>query len=152
MSERVTENPWDEADEGRLCQEEPVRVFDLEERSAQFGESVLRMLKTVAHSPLTNRLIEQLVGCATSIGANYAEADDSVSPKDFRHRIGICRKESRESKHFLRMLATASETHAPECRRLYREARELNLIFSAIWRRSSPGGEMTKPECQNPKP
>jgi four helix bundle protein len=136
MNESEPENPWDETDEGRLREDEPVRVFDLEERCAKFGEAVLRMLKTVAQGPLTNRLIDQLVGCSTSVGANYAEADDSVSPKDFRNRIGTCRKESRECKHFFRMLATASETHAPECRVLYREARELNLIFSAIWRRT----------------
>ena len=137
MSEPFKEVPWEE-DECVLRQEEPVRIFDLEERCAKFGEAVLRMLKTVPFGPLTNRLIDQLVGCATSIGANYAEADDGVSTKDFRNRIGYCRKESRECKHFFRMLATASEVHAMECRVLYREARELNLIFSAIWRRTAP--------------
>lgn len=124
---------------GRLREDECERVFDLEERCARFGEAVIRMLKTVSHGPLTNRLIDQPVDCATSVGANYAEADDSVSPKDFRNRIGTCRKESRECKHFLRMLATASAGHAESCRLLYREARELNLIFSAIWRRTAPG-------------
>lgn len=136
MSEPRREEAWEE-NEGVLREEEPVRVFDLEERCAKFGEAVLQMLKTVPLGPLTNRLIDQLVGCATSIGANYAEADDGVSMKDFRNRIGYCRKESRECKHFLRMLATASEAHAMECRIFYREARELNLIFSAIWRRTA---------------
>ena len=135
MSERSEVDPWEE-DSSCLREDEPVRTFDLEERCAKFGEAVIRMLKTVTQGPLTNRLIDQLVGCSTSVGANYAEADDGVSPKDFRHRIGTCRKESRECKHFLRMLATASQNHASECRLLYREARELNLIFSAIWRRS----------------
>lgn len=136
MSGPVAEDPW--AEENVLRDEEPVRVFDLEERCARFGEAVIRLLKTVPQGPLTNRLIDQLIGCSTSIGANSAEADDSVSPKDFRHRIGHCRKESRECKHFLRMLATASAPHAADCRTLYREARELNLIFSSIWRRSAP--------------
>lgn len=152
MSEPLNDDPW-EVDDGVLREDEPERVYDLEERGAKFGEAVLRMLKTVPQGPLTNRLIDQLVGCATSIGANYAEADDNVSVKDFRNRIGTCRKESRECKHFLRMLATACPQHAKECRILYREARELNLIFSAIWRRTapSPEGGMTKREGQNPK-
>ena len=137
MSECRREESWDD-DSGLVRQDEPVRVFDLEERTAKFGEAVIRLLKTVPQGPLMNRLIDQLVGCATSIGANYAEADDGVSTKDFRNRICTCRKESRECKHFLRMLATASPTHAAECRTLYGEARELNLIFSAIWRRTAP--------------
>ena len=143
--------PW-EANDNRLREDEPVlRVYDLEERCARFGESVIRMLKTVPQGPLTNRLIDQLVGCSTSIGANYAEADDSVSVKDFRNRIGTCRKESRESRHFLRMLATASEPHASECRNLYREARELNLIFSSIWRKTAPVPETEGATKQSPK-
>jgi four helix bundle protein len=136
MSEPVTDDSWEE-ESCRLQEDVPVRTYDLEERSARFGEAVLRMLKTVPQGPLTNRLIDQLAGCSTSVGANYAEADDGVSMKDFRHRIGTCRKEARESKHFLRMMATASELHAPECRVLYREARELHLIFSAIWRKTA---------------
>lgn len=71
-------------------------VFDLEERTARFGEAVIRFLKTIRQGPLTNRLIDQLVGAAASVGANYCEADDAVSKKDFKNRIGTCRKESRE--------------------------------------------------------
>ena len=110
------------------------RVFDLEERTAKFGEDVIRFLKTIPQSPLTNRLIDQLVGAATSVGANYCEADDSVSKKDFKNRIGTCRKESRETKHFLRMIATAVPERRAEARALWREAHELNLIFSTIFK------------------
>ena len=92
MSEPVTADPWEEEAACCLREDEPVRIFDLEERCAKFGEVVLRLLKTVAQGPLTNRLIDQLAGCSTSVGANYAEADDGVSMKDFRNRIGICRK------------------------------------------------------------
>jgi four helix bundle protein len=109
-------------------------VFDLEERTARFGETVIRFLKTVSQGPLTNRLIDQLVGAATSVGANYCEADDAVSKKDFKNRIGTCRKESRESKHFLRMIAAAVPEKRLEARDLWREAHELNLIFSAIFK------------------
>jgi four helix bundle protein len=115
--------------------EEPAgakRVFDLEERTARFGKAVIDLLKKVPRSPLTSRLIEQLVGCSSSIGANYCEADDAGSKKEFRVRISTCRKESRESKHFLRLIARAHPVVEDEARVLWREARELNLIFASI--------------------
>ena len=112
-------------------------VYDLEERTARFGESVIRFAKKIPPGPVTSRLIDQLVGAATSVGANYAEADDGVSRNDFRHRIGICRKEARETKHFLRMVAVAEESLKPEARILWQEAKELHLIFCAIWRKTT---------------
>ena len=81
------------------------------------------------------RLIEQLVGAGTSVGANYCEADDGVSRKDFKNKIGTCRKEARETKFFLRMVATAEPGLKPEARGLWQEAKELHLIFSKIWRK-----------------
>ena len=59
------------------------RVFDLEERTARFGEAIIRFAKNIPQNPVNNRLIEQLVGAGTSVGANYCEADDGVSRKDF---------------------------------------------------------------------
>ena len=112
----------------------PSLVFDLEERTARFGEAAIRFLKTVPKGPLTNRLIDQLVGASTSVGANYCEADDAVSKKDFKNRIGTCRKESRESMHFLRMIAAAVPEKRLDARELWREAHELNLIFSTIFK------------------
>jgi len=76
------------------------------------------------------------VDCGTSVGANYCEADDAESAKDFRHKIGICKKESRESKHFLRMAAIAVSDMADRVRKLWVEAKELNLIFNAIFRKT----------------
>ena len=111
----------------------PVR--NLEERTAQFGEAIIRFARKIPHNPLNNRLIDQLVGAGTSVGANFCEADNSVSGKDFKQRIGTCRKESRETMFFLRMVATADERLASEARLLWREAKELNLIFGAIWRK-----------------
>jgi four helix bundle protein len=90
---------------GRDAKERP---FDLEERSAKFGEAVIDLCKKVPLGPLTNRIVDQLIGAATSIGANYCEADDAVSKKDFRHKISISKREARESKHFLRMIARAA--------------------------------------------
>lgn len=109
-------------------------VYDLEERTARFGEAVIDFARTLPQNALTNRLISQLVGAATSVGANYVEADDAVSKKEFLKNIGTCRKEARETKHFLRMVVRAVPKLKPEARILWSEARELHLIFSKIWR------------------
>ena len=114
----------------------PRHPFDLEERTAIFGENIIRFLKKVPRGPDNDRLIDQLVGCGTSVGANYCEANESLSKKDFRNIIGRCKKEAKESKFFLRMIATSEPKLADEARILYREAKELHLIFAAIYRKS----------------
>jgi four helix bundle protein len=113
---------------------EPPRVYDLEERTARFGEAVIDFAKTIPQNAVTSRLISQLVGAGTSVGANYVEADDAVSKKEFLKNIGTCRKEARETKHFLRMVVRAVPELKAEARKLWSEARELHLIFSKIWR------------------
>jgi four helix bundle protein len=111
------------------------RVFDLEERTAKFGESIIQFCKTVPMSPIATPLISQVVRSAGSVGANYCEADNAVSKKEFRLKIGTCQKEARETKHWLRMIAAAAPTHKEQARTLWQEARELHLIFSAILRK-----------------
>lgn len=108
--------------------------YDLEERTARFGEAVIAFAKRIPQTPVTVRIIPQLVASGTSVGANYAEADDAESKKDFRHKIGIYRKEARESKHWLRMVAAAVPEMKEDARKLWREAKELHLIFVAIRR------------------
>jgi len=119
-----------------VIREEPgeKRVYDLEDRTARFGEAIIDFAKTIPQSAVTNRIISQLVGAGTSVGANYLEADDAVSKKEFLKNIGTCRKEARETKHFLRMVVRAVPELKSEARKLWTEARELNLIFSKIWR------------------
>lgn len=123
-------------DPAGIVREEPDRAlkYDLEERTARFGEAVIDFARSIPQGPVTNRLIDQLVGCGTSIGANYCEADDAVSRKEFFLRIGNCRKEARETKHFLRMIVRALPDLKGSARPLWREARELHLIFSKIYR------------------
>ena len=111
------------------------RVYDLEERTALFGEAIIRFAKRIPRNPANDRLTDQVVGAATSVGANYCEADDAVSKKDFKNKIGTCKKEARETKFFLRMIATSEPNLKPEARILWQEAKELHLIFSAIWRK-----------------
>src|SRR2546427_7936877 len=132
---RAEDSFWG-ANPASVVREEPDTkpVYDLEERTARFGEAVIDFAKTNPQSAVTNRIISQLVGAGTSVGANYLEADDAVSKKEFLKNIGTCRKEARETKHFLRMVVRAVPELKSEARKLWTEARELNLIFSKIWR------------------
>ena len=112
------------------------REYDLEERTAKFGENIIKFAKKVPKNAITIPLITQLVKAGTSVGANYCEADDAESKRDFTHKIGICKKEARESKHWLRMIVVACPELKEEARPLWTEAKELNLIFNAIVRSS----------------
>jgi four helix bundle protein len=112
------------------------RRYDLEERTARFGEAAIVFAKKVPVTPVNHSLIDQLVRASTSVGANYCEANDAQSKKDFRHKISLCRKEARESKHWLRMMAAAEPDLKEEARRLWQEAKELHLIFATIIRNS----------------
>jgi four helix bundle protein len=109
--------------------------FDLEERTARFGEEIVRFCNRIPRNPTNDRLIGQLAGCGTSIGGNYCEANEGVSKKDFRNVIGRCVKEAKETKFFLRMIATAEPKLADHARALFREAKELHLIFASIFRK-----------------
>ena len=108
------------------------RKYDLEERTAQFGEAIIELVKTFPPNPINSPLVSQIVRAATSIGANYMEADGAESKKDFQHKISICKKEAKETKHWLRMIAKANPGRRDECQSLQREAQELTLIFSSI--------------------
>ena len=110
------------------------KKYDLEERTAQFGLNIIKFCNRIPKSIVTNPLITQLVKAGTSVGANYCEADDAESKKDFIHKIGICKKEARESKHWLRMVVIADPSLRDKAEKLWVEAKELNLIFNAITR------------------
>ncbi|MCX6723557.1 MAG: four helix bundle protein [Candidatus Staskawiczbacteria bacterium] len=108
------------------------KKYDLEERTAVFGENIVTFAKTIPLNSVTQRIVPQIVAAGTSIGANYCEADDAESSKDFIHKIGIAKKEARETKHWLRMVATAAPELKEKTRELWQEAKELHLIFNSI--------------------
>ena len=109
-------------------------VYDLEERTALFGEAVIEFCLDIPANAVTAPVTNQLVRAGTSVGANYCEADDAESKKDFRHKIALCRKEARETKYWLRMIAKAAPPQKSTARKLWSEAKELHLIFVAIVR------------------
>ncbi len=112
------------------------KPYDLEERTALFGEGTIDVLKKLPNNLINKRLVPQLVASAGSLGANYCEANEAESKKDFQHKIGICKKETKESKHWIRLLARANPEFKEEFRRLWQEAQELLLIFSKILKSS----------------
>jgi four helix bundle protein len=142
-SERTREDSfWLDGDTSRVGEEpDAVPHYDLEERTARYGEADIDFAKRISRGPLTDRIIDQLVGAGTSVGANYIEADDSVSKKEFLKCIGTCKKEARETKHFLRMVASAVPELQTDARKLRLEARALHLIFARIWRTGKQSNE-----------
>lgn len=110
-------------------------IYDLEERTAKVGEKIILFCSSLQQNSINIALVSQLVRSSTSIGANYMEADGAESKKDFKHKIAICKKEAKETMHWLRMAATANPAKKTECRTFWQEAKELTLIFSAILRK-----------------
>jgi four helix bundle protein len=106
--------------------------FDLEERTAKFAQEIVVFLKTVPITPLTEILVRQSMRSGTSIGANYCEANNAESKKDFHHSISRCKKEARETMYWLRLIAGSAPSHRDNAIHPWNEARQLQLIFGAI--------------------
>jgi len=106
--------------------------YDLEERASKFGENVIDFIRTISKDAINFPLINQIIRSATSIGANYMEANQASSKKDFKNKICICAKESNETKYWLRMIARANPDKKSKCKGLWQEAHELTLIFAKI--------------------
>jgi len=106
--------------------------YDLENRTAKFGEQIIVFCRSLNQDSITKPIINQLVRSGTSIGANYMEANGASSKKDFRNKIYICKKESQETKHWLRMMVQCNPSRREEIRELWKECQELTLIFGRI--------------------
>ncbi|MEK9130232.1 MAG: four helix bundle protein [Patescibacteria group bacterium] len=106
--------------------------YNLEERTAKFGEEIIKFLKCLEKNIINIPLINQLIRSSTSIGANYCEANNASSRRDFKNKIFICKKESQETKYWLRIIATANPEIKEKARELWKEVHELNLIFQKI--------------------
>ena len=108
--------------------------YDLEERVERFGELIIEFVKSVRPDSINQPLLRQLLRSGTSVGANYFEANQASSKKDFRNKISISRKEANETKHWLRMIAKAAPEKKQSAQKLWQEAHELTLIFAKIVR------------------
>ena len=108
------------------------REYDLEERTAKFAENIICFLRQIKRNDLNRSIVSQLIRSATSVGANYIEANEASSKKDFKNKIHICKKEAMETKYWLRMLAKVCPEHKEQCREVWQEAQELSMIFAKI--------------------
>jgi len=104
--------------------------YNLEERTAKFAEEIIDLVKIIKNNDVNKRIITQVVASGGSIGANYCEATEAESKKDFIHKISIAKKEIKETKHWLRLLARSNPEFKDKIRLLWQEAQELLLIFS----------------------
>jgi len=106
--------------------------YDLEERTARFGENVIALCRSVKNDKLAEPILHQLIRSATSVGANYMEANGASSKRDFTNKIFICKKEIQETKHWLRMIKSFMASENDMLSSLAKEAQELTLIFHKI--------------------
>jgi four helix bundle protein len=108
------------------------KVYDLESRTAKFGISIILFCKDLKQDTISRPLINQIVRSATSVGANYMEANGASSKKDFRNKIYICKKEAQETLHWLRMLQAYFPEQEENILKLRQESQEIVFIFGKI--------------------
>jgi four helix bundle protein len=113
------------------------KLYDLEDRTYAFARKVRAFVKTLPRTICNIEDVKQVVRSSGSVGANYIEANEALSKKDFAMRIRICRKEAKESRYWLRLLDTRASGQAEaEREKLIQESTELMKIFAAILRKS----------------
>ncbi len=110
--------------------------YDLTERTTKFGENILSFLIPIGETAVLRPLISQLVRSATSLGANYMEADTSETKQDFRYKISLCKKEAKETTYWIKMLQITLSDKKDTLETFHKEASELLLIFSVILKNS----------------
>lgn len=113
------------------------KVFDLEKRTLDFSRNVIRLCRLLPKEAINFKLIDQLIRAATSIGANYREANDALSKKDFIHRLKISRREAKETVYWLELVLEANPGFNKEIFILLKESKELRNILSAIINKST---------------
>src|SRR3989344_6950824 len=104
----------------------------LENRTFKFGENIIRLCRKLKSDNISSPVINQLIRSGTSIGANYTEANNASSRKDFTNKIFICKKESEETRYWLNMLLSCYPTESKQINVLSDECRQLTLIFQKI--------------------
>lgn len=106
--------------------------YDLAERTSKFSENIIDLCHGLKTDNVSKPIVMQLVRSATSIGANYMEARNGSSRKDFRNKIYLCKKEAQETEYWLRLLLKCFISKKVEISKLSSEVHELLLIFQKI--------------------
>ena len=113
--------------------------YDLEERTLKFAKEVIGFVKTLPKTRANAEISRQVIRSSGSVGANYIEANEALSKKDFIMRIKICRKESRETAYWLKLAEVKNPEGEKQRETLIEEATQLTKIFSSIVEKSRPG-------------
>ena len=108
------------------------KQYDLEDRTLKFSKRIIQLCKALPKNTINFKLIDQLIRSATSIGANYREANETETKKDFQFRIRICRKESKETVYWLNLIIEANPEFEEKMKPLLQETIELVKIFASI--------------------
>ncbi len=109
-----------------------MQKYDLEDRTEEFSVQIINFCKELNKKPMSKPLVNQLLRAATSVGANYREANGASSKKDFKNKIHICKKEAKETCYWLRIISRTDSNLREKARPLEGEARQFVLIFSKI--------------------
>jgi len=112
------------------------KLYDLEERTLQFAKRVYKFCKKLPHNVCDFEILKQLIRAAGSTGANYIEANESLSKKDFIMRIKISRKEAKECIYWLKIIEVSNSEIQEEQNYLLKESAELMKIFGSILQKS----------------
>jgi four helix bundle protein len=112
------------------------KTFDLEDRTAKFTTNVIVFINVCPKTMVNIELTKQLIRSAGSVGANYIEANEALSRKDFGMRIKICRKEAKESRYWLKLIEVSGDEIEKRRQDLVNESTELLKIFSSIVEKS----------------
>jgi len=110
--------------------------YDLEDRTLRFAQRVREFIKKLPKTLANFEDTRQLVNASGSVGANYIEANETLSKRDFVMRIKICRKEAKESRYWLRLIDVHDDHQENMRRELENESTELTSIFGAILRKT----------------
>lgn len=110
--------------------------YDLENRTLLFTKSIIQFINLIQKSLANIEIAKQLIRSSGSIGANYIEANEALSKKDFIYRIKICRKEAKETTYWIKLLEVNSDLN-DERNNLIQESIELTKIFGSIYRNTS---------------
>lgn len=121
--------------EKKMAETQNSKRYDLEERTLKFAINVRGFVSQLAKNIISVEDIKQLVRSSGSVGANYIEANEALSKKDFAMRIKICRKEAKESRYWLNLISSEGEMDGRR-KDLIQESTELMNIFGAILRKS----------------
>ncbi len=108
------------------------KIFDLEKRTLEFSKRILKMTQALPKNDTNTHFSNQCVRSATSVGANYREANDALGKKDFIHRVRIARKEAKETEYWIELIIEHNKTMESRIKSLQKETYELRNILSVI--------------------